>query len=175
MIKKIVLVLLSALIVFACENKTEVDLKEDLVDLEAVKSELNTIAESFYKGMTESDTDLIDSMLFENGLYLGTDPDEIWIKDTITTMFEEIKKDTAFEFTFTVNLREIVVSPDGKSGIVIEHHANEFISTIMQTRFITHYIMTENGWKINLMDWSVIPENEYLPIVNKALKSDKEK
>jgi len=170
--KKIIFLFIAGIFLFACENEPAAEIKDEVVDLDAVKTEINNLSDSFYKAMTDKKGELMDSLFAENGLFLGTDPDEFWVKDTTLNMFKSMSEDTTLDLTFTINKREIRVAPSGKSALVIEQYMYPFISESIQIRFIGRYVMTDTGWKIDFIDWAMIPENEDLPKINNALKAE---
>ena len=82
----------------------------------------------------------------------------------------EMFSDSTLKFDFTVDKREIKVSEDGNSAIVIEQMITPFISKKVPIRTIFHLIRSNNTWQINFFSVALIPLNNDLSIIDKALE-----
>jgi hypothetical protein len=74
---------------------------------------------------------------------------------------------------YKVDKRRILLADDGKSAIVIEQFMLPAFSKTLPVRLITHVKQTPEGWKFDLVSWNFIPENKDLPVIDKALGSEK--
>jgi hypothetical protein len=65
--------------------------------------------------------------------------------------------------------REIRISEDGTMAIVIEQSNIPIMSEGILIRGVGHARLIKGQWKIDFYSWSLIPRNEDLGKVNKAV------
>lgn len=162
--KKISFFLLLAAILIACQPKTEP------VDLAASKAEVNSLMEKYLTAWNAKDTITLSSLLTEDGLFCGTDPTELMDKKMITTAWKQVFSDTSVNIIFTVDKRVIRVVAGGKSALVMEQHESNPYTPKIPWRLVLHTIKTDNGWKIDYISWNLIPRNEDVVKLSKALE-----
>ena len=88
------------------------------------------------------------NFLSDEGLFLGTDPLEFWSKQRVIEEVTKMSQDTAVDANYTVDKREIRVSSDGQTALVIEQSVVPFIGKI-PVRTIGHAVMKDGQWKID--------------------------
>ncbi|MEA3317615.1 MAG: nuclear transport factor 2 family protein [Bacteroidota bacterium] len=70
------------------------------INKEKLKSELNTFMDTWHEAAANANEDIFFSMMDEDGIYLGTDQNEIWTRDELKEWSEQyFAKDTAWAFT----------------------------------------------------------------------------
>ena len=158
------LLFLVLLMMAACQPKSE---SVNLADAEnAVSVELD----NFHKAMMAGNVDDIMSFLDNEGLYCGTDPTELWDKESLSKMMTESMADTLFVFDYSVDKRKIKVSIDGGTALVLEQFTVNVISEKIPIRLITHFVNAEDVWMMNFFSWSFVPYNEDVAKLNEVLE-----
>ena len=170
----IILLLFAAFGLFACNNETEVELNNTPIDLAAVEKAVDAAADAYLEASKNLNTDYIDSVYHENGIFIGTDPEEYWSKDTIMSLYKKLLEDTSINFDITIHKRVINVDHDGKSALVTEQSFHDHISKDVYVRTITRYINIDDTWKIDYINWSLAPTNDQLRFIWKAFKEKEE-
>jgi len=92
----------------------------DPIDLDAAKSKVSLLVDKYNKAMKEMDLDLLKSVLAEEGMFLGTDPTEIFDKETLLGLWEPAFQEPVQGIEFRSDMREISLSSNGRSAMVVE-------------------------------------------------------
>jgi len=100
-------------------------------------------------------------------LVCGTDPSEFWNKEQLLGM-QNPDSNNAFEFKY-IDDRVVKVTPDGNSAIVVNQLMMGF-SPKIPVRVDYHFTKTNEGWKVFFMNVALIPKNEHLGMINKAIE-----
>lgn len=138
---------------------------------EKTENEINAVLDQLHKNLKTKDLDSYSALLSENGLYCGTDSKEFWDKKSLLNLQKEIFINPDFNFDYELTKRVLHVADDSNSALVVE----QFISPTMfskkiPVRFTTHHVKTKNGWKIDFIGWSLVPDNKDLDKLAKALE-----
>jgi hypothetical protein len=177
--KQILLIIVFAFGIFtACENETKPEkIEETPVDLAKIEKEIENAAKETDEAMKNKDIEYFKNTLDDNGLFIGTDPEEYWTKDTLMVFWEKMVEDTTLKFDQTTDKRVINVGPGGKSAIVTSQAVAKHISKHMPTRTTARYIFVDSIWKIDYISWSPVPTNDQLRYMWKVFeeKGKKEK
>ena len=163
--KNLFLIVFVAAIVFACQPKPQ----PVVVDLTASKAEVNTLMETYLKAFNTKDVKTLTTLITDDGLYCGTDPTELMDKKSTTDAWTMAFADTSSNYAIVLDKREIRVTADGNSAIVMEQ---EFFNPTpkIQLRLVSHAVKTADGWKLDFISWSLIPKNEDIGKIIKALE-----
>jgi len=163
--KNVFVIVFVAAIVFACQPKSQ----PVVVDLAATKAEVNTLMETYLTAFNAKDVTTLASLITDDGLYCGTDPTELMDKKTTTDAWTMAFADTTSNYAIVLDRREIRVTADGNSAIVMEQ---EFFNPTpkIQMRLVSHVIKTAEGWKLDFISWNLIPKNEDIGKLIKALE-----
>ena len=163
--KNLFLIVFVAAIVFACQPKPQ----PVVVDLTASKAEVNTLMETYLKAFNAKDVKTLTTLITDDGLYCGTDPTELMDKKSTTDAWTMAFADTSSNYAIVLDKREIRVTADGNSAIVMEQ---EFFNPTpkIQLRLVSHAVKTADGWKLDFISWSLIPKNEDIGKLIKALE-----
>lgn len=164
MIRCALILLAATFIIFSCQKSVP-----QAADKETATKEVSALFDSYAKATRDKDYVTLDSALAADGLYLGTDPEEFWDKDKIMKMFRTIAKDTAARFEISMDKREIRISQDGMMAIVIEQSMIPILSEEIYVRGVGHARVINGKWKIDFYSWSLVPHNQDLAKLNKAL------
>jgi len=158
------LMILAVIMITACQPKTQT------VDTDAAKESVNALMEKYLSAWNGKDVNTLKSLITEDGLFCGTDPSELMDKKTVTDGWIQVFADTAFNYTFTVDKREIRMASDGNSAIVMEQHVTNPFTPKIPWRLVCRAVKTADGWKLDFISWSLIPKNEDIGKLNKALE-----
>ncbi len=156
------------IIIFIIGFTTNIKSQQD--DIATVKSKIATMLDNMYSALVSRDIETVKEFLAEDGLFCGTDPEEFWTTKDILKIYSEMFRAEGFEINFKIDKREIRVSPDGNSVIVVEQLIAYWISKKIPARTISHIIKTGETWKCDFQSYSMIPKNEDIDKLNKALE-----
>lgn len=140
------------------------------MDHDVAENDVSLLADKFAMAMKEIDVDLLKSTLAEDGLFCGTDPIEVFDKESFIERFEPQFSPTTEGFVFTTKNREISVSSNGKSAIVTEQVTYPSWSPNMPIRQTFHAVQVGVDWKFDYIGWSFLANNEDVKKLNKALE-----
>jgi hypothetical protein len=160
------LILFALLVMVACQPKTEME----PVDVEAVKDAVTSILDNYHAAMIAGNVDDCMSLLENKGLYCGTDPIELWDKDTLSNEMTKAMADTSFTINYDIDKRIIRVASDGKTALVLEQFTMSMLSEKIPIRFISHMLKTDENWMIDFLSWSFVPHNEDIAKLNNAFE-----
>ena len=163
--KKLFLLLFVAAIFFACQPKPQ----PVVVDLATSKAEVNTLMETYLTAFNAKDVTTLATLITDDGMYCGTDPTELMDKKTTTDAWTTALADTTLK-SFVVDKREIRVTADGNSAIVMEQFYVNPYNMKIPWRLVSHAVKTPNGWKLDFISWSFIPKNEDIVKVMAAME-----
>src|ERR1700730_10789073 len=139
-----------------------------IVDLEAAKTEVGALLDTYHKTMKSKDASEMVKLLAEDGLYCGTDSKELWDKEGFSDYIRKAFADTSAATNYIVDRRKIRVAKDGNSAIGVEQFIDA-ASPKIPLRVVSHLIKDGNIWKLDFASWSLVPANEDVPKINDAL------
>jgi hypothetical protein len=157
------LMLLAITLIAGCQPKT------GTVDLAADKIAVATQLDKFHNAFKGKDITTYASLLDDAGLYCGTDSKELLTKEEFLKSYRQILSDTAVKIAYTIDKREIRVAKDGNSAITLEQFLFSLFTPRIPWRAVTHFSKIGEDWKIDFVSWSLIPNNEDIEKLNKAL------
>lgn len=133
---------------------------------EATKA-VGDLFDGFNSAFNKKDATAMGNYLSDDGLFLGTDPEEFFNKQRVMQEVTNMAQDTSVNANYTIEKREIRVSPDGQMALVIEQTIVPFLGKI-PARMIGHASMKEGQWKIDFYSWNLIPKNDMLKKISEA-------
>lgn len=160
------LLIVTALLLFAGITFGQTN-KSDQVDIETEKTAINKLVDKLEKATQKGDMTTFASLSADDLLICGTDPSEFWNKEQLLGM-QNPDSDNTVEFKY-IDDRVVKVAPDGNSAIVVNQVMIGFSPNI-PVRFDYHLIKTGEVWKVFFMNVALIPKNEHLEVINKALE-----
>ncbi len=156
------LVLLTSISMVACKPKTE----EKQADPDLAKEEVLKTMDDFYTNYNAKNLEAVLDFLHSDGLYCGTDPEELWdsaeFANAVTGMFA----DTNFLPNLKVDKRELRLQGDGSTAIVADQFFVMWSSRI-PVRNVYHMVKQGDVWKCNFSSMGIIPQNEDLSSIFK--------
>lgn len=156
----------AVMIITACQQKQ----KTATVDQNAVKAAVSATLDKYLSGMIAKDAKIMMPLLSENGLFCGTDSKEFYDKPTLSGEMTKMFADTILKISYPIVKREILIAADGKSAIAIDQCFINFISPKIPARWVIHLTKTGENWLIDFFSLSLIPNNEDLGKLNKAME-----
>lgn len=133
------------------------------------EDEINTLMDNWHKAAATADEDVFFGSMTEDGIYIGTDASERWLRDELKEWSKKyFDRESAWSFTPTE--RNVTVSADGKLAWF-----DELLDTWMGAcRSSGVVVMTEDGWKIKHYHLSIAVPNDVVEDYLKILKEPKE-
>ncbi len=176
--KKIYSLVLAILVLAACsesERATEQRSEnnqtrntETAVDTAQARQDLNALADEIHSLFKKKDLAYIDKHMAKDGIYLGTDPNEILSFEEYRTYHEKMLGDPAYTIPdYKIERREIMIN--GPSAIIIDQYYYPDISDKIMLRNINHARHENGRWVVDMFSWNFIPRNEDVEKINKAL------
>ena len=144
------------------QNQSALSVSKD----EATKA-VGELFDGFNSAFNKKDATAMGNYLSDGGLFLGTDPEEFFSKQRVMQEVTKMAQDTSVNANYTIEKREIRVSPDGQMALVVEQTIVPFLGRI-PARMIGHASMREGQWKIDFYSWNLIPKNESLDKLSEA-------
>lgn len=145
--------------------------KANATKKEKAEIEVAAVLDNLHSLFKAKDVETYSLLLSDEGLYCGTDSKEFWDKASIIKLQKEIFSTPDFQIDYKVTKQVIRVAEDGKSALAVEQFVSPgMFSPHIPVRITTHHIKTKNGWKIDFIGWSLVPDNEDLEKIIKALE-----
>lgn len=164
--KKILPFFLLALL-FACTTAPE----PKPVDLAAEEAAINEVFETLFSAVDDRNLDQLASVLADDGMFMGTDPDELFPKDSIVAAWSQMMQMPElppFDFITDPYIR---LNPDGKTAVVAYQYYWQLFTPI-PLRQTFWMVKKDSLWLVDFFDFSFVPYNEQIPALNEALTKD---
>ena len=123
--KKILSLILLALL-FSCNNTP----KSESIDIAAEEVAIKEVFETLFKSVEDRNIDLLASVFTDDGIYMGTDPDELFPKDTLVASWNQMMQMPEIPPLKVISEPFIRIHPDGKTAVVVQQYYWEFFTTI---------------------------------------------
>lgn len=138
------------------------------VDLDEAKKEATAMLDNYHAAMKRKDAAEMSELFSEDGLYCGTDPNELWDKEAFSDYIRKAFADTSVVINYTVERRKVRMSPDGKSAMAVEQFIDAASPKIL-VRVVSHLVRDSVKWKLDFTSWALVPRNEDVPKINDAM------
>jgi hypothetical protein len=176
--KKTLIIATAVLLIISCNNSSETVTQDAdtgisksnpvTVDTAKARQELNAVADDLHRLFKKKDLGFMDKYLAKDGLYLGTDPDEVWTFDQFRTYMERGFSDTAARISdYSISRRDITMH--GATAVVIDQYMFPELSNKVMVRTIGHARYDSGKWIFDMYSWNMIPKNEDLPKISRSL------
>ena len=134
---------------------------------------IDSVLDEYHQAMKSKDAPTMMSLMAEKGLYCGTDPMELWDKNTLSDYVTQAFENPSLEIDYKINRREIRLGKDGKSAIAVDHYVMDVITPHFPVRTVFHLILDENNaWKCNFLSMSLAPPNDGMKLINKLVEAE---
>lgn len=139
-----------------------------VADTAKARQELSAMADEIHSLFKKKDIAFVDKYMAKDGIYLGTDPNEILTFDELRDYEQQMFNDTSVNIPdYKISRREIVVN--GPSAIIVDQYYFPDISKKVMLRNISHARHENGKWLIDMFSWNFIPKNEDVPKIDQAL------
>lgn len=155
------LFIIIVIVISACQESTAP------VDVDAEKAIISEMFVSFENLMMNQNTDSLLTYLSEDLLAYGTDPEESWNKEGMEEIWDYMAGQDFPDMEF-IGEKVVKVAPDGKSAIVIEQFNISYTPNI-PWRNVYYLLKTDGEWIISFWSTALIPKNEDLAALSKAV------
>lgn len=166
--KKIFSITLLA-VLFACNTAP----KPEPVDLAAEEIAIEKVIETLFKSFDDQNVELMGSFFADDGVFLGTAPNERFTKDSIVTGWAQMMQMPEIPPFELIGEPFIRIQPDGKTAVYSHQYYWKFF-TPLPLRQTFWMVKRDSVWLIDFSDFSLIPYNEQLPALNAAVMNDQE-
>jgi ketosteroid isomerase-like protein len=149
--------------IVSCQTKTKVDMTKS-------KDDVAKVLDDHWAALKAKDADAVISLVSEDFLSCGSDPNEFWNKTDMYNTVKQMLANSEFAIDIKVDKREIRVSKDGNSAIAFEQMFLTPYSQKIPVRTVYHLVKENNNWLIDFTSTGFIPRNEDIGKINKALE-----
>ena len=156
-------------LVFSCNTAP----KSEPVDLAAEEVAIKEVFETLFKAIEDRNIDLLASVLANDGVFMGTAPDELFPKDSIVESWNQMMQMPKIPPIEYLSEPFIRIHSDGKTAVVVQQFYWELFTTI-PLRQTFWMVKSDSVWLIDFFDFSFAPYNEQIPLLNAAVKEEKE-
>jgi ketosteroid isomerase-like protein len=175
--KQLLISFMTLFILASCNNSAQVASSTDSTgsatteagpDSNTAKKDISALMDAVHNGLHQKDFNSIESAMSPDALVLGTDPKEVWGFGQFRDSMHKFFADTSYHgMQYQVPTHQITVH--GSSAIIIDQYQLNDISKKLMTRNIAHARYENGKWLLDLMSWNLIPTNEDVPKIDKAL------
>ncbi len=128
---------------------------------------IHTLMDNWHKAAAEADEDTFFGSMTSDGIYLGTDASERWLRDDMKEWSKQyFERESAW--AFTASKREIYFSEDGKTAW-FEEMLDTWMGTCRGSGVLN---LTWEGWKIKHYDLSIMVPNDVVKDYLKLLEKE---
>ncbi|MEZ5070713.1 MAG: nuclear transport factor 2 family protein [Bacteroidales bacterium] len=166
--KKLLSLLLFATL-FACKSGPG----PDAIDLKAEEAAIDQVFETLFTAIDERNLEKFASVLADDGLFLGTDPEEQFPKDSMVASWSLMMQMPEIPPLEYINEPLVRIQPDGKTAVVVlQFHWDLFTPLPLRQSF--WMVKKDTTWLIDFFDFSFVPENELIPLLNASMLAEGE-
>ncbi len=162
--KRFILAILTFIFVVGCTPKQETKYPETL------EKEICQVLDQYLKAWNMKDEATLDALTSDNGMYFGSDPDEIMDKKALMTMYREFFADSTNNYRYDVNLQEIISAENEESVMAVEYITFKNWSPKIPFRQSFRFVKQEEDWIIDFIAWGIIVKNKDIERLNKILE-----
>ncbi|MCG8331824.1 MAG: nuclear transport factor 2 family protein [Chitinophagales bacterium] len=126
---------------------------------------INELLDNWHKAAANADADAFFGSMTEDGIYLGTDATERWLRDELRSWAAAaFERETAWDFK--PSKRELYFSADGNT-VWFEELLDTWMGTCRGSGVLT---LTNDGWKIRHYDLAIMVPNEKVEAFKEIMK-----
>ncbi|AWH86231.1 hypothetical protein HYN59_14425 [Flavobacterium album] len=152
-------------------EKTAVETTKEMPsDKETAKKEVIALMDTFHNALKSKNGAGFKNLLDKDGLYCGTDPTEIYNRDTYAeNMAEALNDPTLGTIAYTVDTREIRVDETATAATIMEQYKIALFSPEIPWRLVSHAVKKDGTWIIDFLSFTLVPTNAQQDKMNKAV------
>lgn len=162
---------LSLSMAVACNDTKNSDGKdtETSADPESAKKDIYAVADKFHEAFKSKKIVEISPLINENGFFMGTDPGEVFAKQSFENyLTKKLTNPAIGTITYEIDRREMLFEDSGDGVVLVDQFTPDVFTQNIQWRMATHLVKKDNVWKFDFISFSLIPKNDVIPAVNMA-------
>lgn len=177
--KKIVLSLSVLALLAACNNASENDtattedtagmaISSGPTDTAQARKDLTTMLDSMHSAFVRKDPSYVDRYMTQDGIYMGTDPGEIYDFNGFRDFAARSFQDTTIK-SWQLNVSQRIIQIHGASANLVEQYTAPGLTGKLIFRNVGHARYENGRWMMDMLTYNVIPRNEDIPKIDQAL------
>lgn len=165
-------------VLISCNDKkksaTNADGTTATVDSDSLRIEIAAYMDKFHDAIKSKKTEDIKSLIDINGLYCGTDPNEIFSQPSFINYLNlKLTNPAIGTIEYKIDRREIITDENNQSAIVIDQFNMDVFTQNIPWRLVSRVVRKDNAWKIDFLSFSITPDNDMIHAINIAAYKDK--
>lgn len=137
-----------------------------LTEAPNARAPIDTLLDAWHQAAAAADSDGFFSKMTKDGIYLGTDATERWLRDELKAWSRKAF-DREVAWLFRPHDREVYFSKDGQTAWFEELLDTPHMGTCRGSGVLT---LTDEGWLIRHYDLALMVPNERMKDIQKVLK-----
>lgn len=161
-----------------CNDKKNTTVNADgttaTVDSDSLRIEIAAYMDKFHGAIKSKKTEDIKSLIDINGLYCGTDPNEIFSQPSFINYLNlKLTNPAIGTIEYKIDRREIITDENNQSAIVIDQFNMDVFTQNIPWRLVSRVVRKDNAWKIDFLSFSLTPDNDIIHAINIAAYKEK--
>ncbi|MCU4162351.1 nuclear transport factor 2 family protein [Carboxylicivirga caseinilyticus] len=141
------------------------------IDLKIVQQEIHSLLDKFHEAFKTWDIETVSNMMSEEMLYMGTDQTEVVDKYGFIKDATEFARHLNQNLTYNIDKRIVRVYHDANSATSIEEFFEPLFSKTMSYRMTVNWILENDEWKMDFVNWGMITSNEQVMKIDEAMRN----
>lgn len=138
------------------------------IDTARARKDLSKMLDSIHSSFSRKDVGYVDKYMAKDGLFMGTDPGELWSFNELRTAAVQQFRDTSIN-SFDYKVDQRIIRINGTSANLVEQFNLPALSTKMMFRTVGHARYEKGRWVIDMLTYNAVPKNEDLQKIDRAL------
>lgn len=176
--KNTILFFSAVLLLVACNNETTehtaffggigTGSQTATIDTAKARKDLNKMLDNMRDEFSRKSVGYIDKYMAKDGLFMGTDPSELWNFEEMRHYTTEQFKDTNFK-SFDYKVEQRIIRIHGTSANLVEQFMLPGLSSKLMFRNVAHARYEKGRWVVDMLTYNVVPKNEDFLKIEKVL------
>jgi hypothetical protein len=126
------------------------------------------VIDGLHNGFKAKSLEEMNKYFDDNGMFIGTDPNEFWTKQQLNDYLNLSFKDTT-NYRYSITKRVVEMGNDGTSGVVVDQFVLPF-SPHLPIRSVAYAEYGNGKWGIKMFSWNFIANNADVDKLNKVVQ-----
>lgn len=141
-------------------------------EIAELKAEATALQDELYQMHQDMDMERMDETMAEGGLFMGTDPGEVFDREAYLELNASFSDDSAArelmtQLTWKVMERDVRLFDEGEHAVVTDLTQISF--SLLPVRFSSIMERTDGTWKFIYMNNAFVMPNEMIAVVDSAI------
>lgn len=162
---------LSTLVSCNDKNKTmtNADGKTVTVDSDSIRMEVGAFMDKFHEAIKNKKIEDVKSFIDTNGLYCGTDPNEVFSQPSFINYLNlKLNNPAIGTIDYKVDRREMMFDENNQSAVILDQFNMDVFTQNIPWRMVSRVVKKDNKWIINFISFSITPDNDVVQAINIA-------